>query len=307
MFQKIPDNMRITDTIYSEAERISTEYPFVKSFPFGKSVLGRDLICLKIGKGSPCRIFVGTHHAMEYITSFLLLEFAERFSSALRDDKGVGFFGKNEIREIYENHCMFIIPLLNPDGVDIERGDIKKNDAFYETLLKMNGGKSDFSLWQANAHGVDLNHNYDAGFFKSKNIEHEYGIEGPSPTRFAGELPESEPESAALCALTRSLSENLSLAIALHTQGEEIYWDYNGNGSFRSKLMAECFSALSGYEVSTPEGIASYGGYKDWVISSLKIPAFTIECGKGKNPLPHSDFEAIYEKTEHILLSATAF
>ena len=71
--------------------------------------------------------------------------------------------------------------------------------------------------------------------------------------------------------------------------------------------MAECFAALSGYKVSRPDGIASYGGYKDWVIDSHGIPAFTIECGKGENPLPDSDLESVYKKTEPILLSAAAF
>lgn len=72
-------------------------------------------------------------------------------------------------------------------------------------------------------------------------------------------------------------------------------------------MLAECFSRVSGYSVSKPSGIASYGGYKDWVISKLGIPAFTIECGKGENPLPPCDFDKIYKKVLPILLTAAAF
>ena len=69
-------------------------------------------------------------------------------------------------------------------------------------------------------------------------------------------------------------------------------------------MLAECFANVSGYQVSAPDGIASYGGYKDWVISELNIPAFTIECGYGeKTRCPPSDFYKIYEKVLPILTS----
>lgn len=306
MFYEIPKRADITDYIDDSLKKISQKYKNTKLFSFGKSVLKRDLLCLKIGKGKKSIILVGAHHAMEYMTSFVLLEFAEKFLDAAENGKEMGFFSKEEFLEMYEKKCIYIIPALNPDGIDIERGNIKKG-AMYDALLKMNKGSHDFSHWQANAAGVDLNHNYNAGFDKSKMLEKEYGVSVPGPTRFAGEAPESEPESMALADLTRALKFSLSSVIALHTQGEEIYYDYNGKSSCRSKLMAECFAALSGYKVSRPDGIASYGGYKDWVIDSLGIPAFTIECGKGENPLPDSDLESVYKKTEPILLSAAAF
>ena len=37
--------------------------------------------------------------------------------------------------------------------------------------LKYNQQSDDFSHWQANARGVDLNHNYDSGFYEYKKIE----------------------------------------------------------------------------------------------------------------------------------------
>ena len=71
--------------------------------------------------------------------------------------------------------------------------------------------------------------------------------------------------------------------------------------------LAKIISMGTPYKTAVPEGIASYGGYKDWVISKLGIPAFTRECGKGENPLPPSDFDNIYKKVLPILLTAAAF
>ena len=47
----------------------------------------------------------------------------------------------------------------------------------------MNGGSEDFTRWQANVRGVDLNHNYDAGFDAYKQLEPSLGITGGGPTR----------------------------------------------------------------------------------------------------------------------------
>lgn len=293
-------NTTVTDAVYAASESLSKKYPYIEKAAFGASVRGKALEYIKIGKGEKASLFVGTHHAMEYITSFLLLEFAEVFLSSLENGERIGVFDPSEI---FERRSVYIVPMLNPDGVDIERGNASPT----QELLAMNGGSLDFSNWQANAHGVDLNHNYDAGFYQARELENEYGVRGPGPTRYSGSYPESEPESAALCRLTRSLTHNLRTVLALHTQGEEIYWDYCGSSPRVSLPLAKRFAALSGYKVSSPSGIASFGGFKDYTVSKLGIPSFTIECGMGENPLPHSDFYSIYKKIEMLLFCAASF
>lgn len=66
--------------------------------------------------------------------------------------------------------------------------------------------------------------------------------------------------------------------------------------------MAEKMSQLSGYTVSFPEDIATGGGFKDWLIEELHIPAFTVEVGKGVNPLDISQLVPIYSKIEKMLI-----
>ena len=68
--------------------------------------------------------------------------------------------------------------------------------------------------------------------------------------------------------------------------------------------MAQILASSSGYALSEPEGIASHGGLKDYFIQKYRRPGFTIEVGRGKNPLPPSDAPAIYEKIREMMTLA---
>ena len=68
--------------------------------------------------------------------------------------------------------------------------------------------------------------------------------------------------------------------------------------------MANILASASGYTLDDPDGLASYGGFKDWFIDEFGRPAFTIELGYGENPLPVSDFEPVYSRVEEMLLLA---
>ncbi len=305
MLHYIPKKEHAVHYIYRAMTRIAATYK-VPLVPFGKSHRGHTLLALKLGEGERISLLVGAFHAMEYMTSFLLLEFSENL--LLAKQNGTGYLGKSaeQIAALFKNKTVYIIPLLNPDGVEIERGECRLTKKERDALVKMNGSE-DFTLWQANARGVDLNHNFDAGFDIAKKMEKEYGVLSPCRTRYGGDAPESESESYALADLTRSLKERLSLVLALHTQGEEIYFDYMGRAPDGSASIAAALSSLSGYRIASPRGIASYGGYKDFVIDKLGIPAFTLECGKGENPLPDELFPEIYKKTADALLFSAAF
>ena len=156
----------------------------------------------------------------------------------------------------------------------------------------MSGG--DFSMWQANARGVDLNHNYDSGFLEYKRLEREEGI-GAGPSLYSGEYPESEPETRGTANLIRTLSP--AAVISLHTQGEEIYYQPKDRKMAR---RAERLAGLCGYSVGTPAGTAAYGGLCDYT-GSLGIPSFTLELGKGVNPLSESDVPAIFARVGEAL------
>jgi g-D-glutamyl-meso-diaminopimelate peptidase len=193
--------------------------------------------------------------------------------------------------------------MLNPDGVEYQINGVMEDNILFERLVKMNGGSRDFSCWQANGRGVDLNHNYCVGFSEYKLIEEKEGIYNGAATKYSGNSPESEPETAAVCAFLRR-NDNIRTVISLHTQGEEIFYSSKDSVAHRSNVLAHTFSRISGYKLSRPEGSAAYGGLLDFCIGELKLPAFTIECGKGKNPLPLGDYLSIYADLKELLFIA---
>jgi len=265
-----------------ETEKLKKECA-VEVFSIGKSVRGREISCLSLGSGRKSVLFVGVHHGMERITAALALKFAR--------DIAEGTIWGDETAKVLSKRRIYIIPMLNPDGAEIALGRTDENERYM--LSRMRGG-DELACWQANARGVDLNHNYNAGFDLCREEERRMGIFTAGSTRYGGKYAESEPETHALCDFTRSISTGLRAAVALHTQGEEIYYDYCGKTPEGGEALARIMAEKSGYTLAKPDAIASHGGYKDWVIEQLDIPAFTLECGLGKNPLSPTDFPAIY-------------
>lgn len=262
------------------------KHPHAEIFSIGQSVEGRSLYTVRVGQGPIKVFFCGAHHGSEWITSILLMRFLKEELMA---------------RKLNPDLSVFITPMVNPDGVELSQKGVCNYHPWRREMVRWNGGE-DFTHWQANARGVDLNHNYRAGFYAAKEMEKAAGIFGPSPTRYGGEEPESEPEVRAVADLTRG--EQFSLSIAFHSQGEVIYWDYMGKESPKAEYIAKRLSEVSTYELSKPEGIASYGGYKDWVIDTFGTPSFTVEVGHGENPLPEEQIEEITEKNFPLLWEA---
>ena len=188
-----------------------------------------------------------------------------------------------------------IIPCVNPDGVEISLNGSGSCPRYKKLIDSIT---SDTSRWQADARGVDLNHNFNAGWRGLKKLELSSGITKPCATRYGGTRPFSEPETIALKNLC--LKNRFSHAIAFHSQGREVYCSY-GNTPERSIVLGETFARLAGYKVALPDKTATGGGFKDWLIGYLRTPAITVETGLGENPLPLSDFQPEYKRIRRAL------
>ena len=276
-------------------------YPQLELTTLGESVLGRTIPMITLGEGKKTFIYIGAHHGMEWMTSVLLLRFINEYGEALKDGRRIY---NAHIPYLFKERRIIVIPMLNPDGVSYAIDGIGNNNPLATRLSRMNPAHPDYSHWQANARGVDLNHNYDAGFAEYKQLEQEAGISGGAPTRYSGECPESEPEVGYLCNFMRFNQKNLHAVLTLHTQGEEIYYTSGGEMTERSLPMAKALSRLCGYHLSEPKGPASYGGLTDWCIRSLGLPAFTVECGKGENPLPLGEYFCVYAAMRQLFFEA---
>lgn len=112
--------------------------------------------------------------------------------------------------------------------------------------------------------------------------------------------PLTQPESLALYNFT--LVHEFKLILSYHTQGEVIFWRYlNFNPEGAEKLGKE-FALVSTYALDDEINTNSYAGYRDWFISKYNLPGYTIETGKGQNPIPISQFEKIYNDNLGILV-----
>lgn len=303
---KVPYSVDVVDTnvnydyevLKNDIAGLKERYPFMEVNVAGKSTLGRNLYYIKLGNGPNKVFFNGAHHALEWITTPLLMKFLENFLKAYTKGEKIRGY---DIQDIWNKSTIYIMPMVNPDGVDLVINGLKKDNPYYNDLIKWNNGSTDFSkTWSANIRGVDLNHNYNASWKESKEAEKALGIVGPGPRRYSGEYPESEKESKAVADFTRK--NNFDLTLAYHSQGEVIYWNYKNMATKRMREIAERLAKVSGYKLEEAYGITSYAGYKDWVIEKFKVPSYTIEVGRGVNPLPLSQFDKIYNDNIELLL-----
>ncbi|NLN81816.1 MAG: LysM peptidoglycan-binding domain-containing protein [Clostridiales bacterium] len=305
----VPYGFPVVDTnidyTYEIMERdiagLRARYPFLETGSAGQSSLGRNLYYIRLGRGPNQVFYNGAHHSLEWITSPLLMKFIEDVSAAYAQNRSLGGY---DISEVWDASSIYIVPMVNPDGIELVLNGLSPDNPNYSQLIQWNNGSTDFSdNWQANNRGVDLNHNYNAGWQESKAAEAAAGITGPGPTRYSGPYPESEPEVQAMVAFTRG--HDFRLVLAYHSQGEVIYWNFQNLAPPEALAIGRALANVSGYTLDEAVGIASYAGYKDWFIQDFRRPGYTVEVGRGTNPLPISQFDTIYADNLPLLLLAS--
>ena len=298
-FEVVPTGIHWCSALLALVVRgLSARYPFLRSGSIGKSVLGRPLWSLEIGGGENRVLYNAAHHANEWITTPLLLKFLEQLCIAYAS--GGSLFG-TPAGELLDYVRLSLIPCLNPDGIDLVTGELSSGPAWEQARsLALSYPRYPFPEgWKANIRGVDLNLQYPAGWERAREIKFAQGSVSPAPADFVGSAPLSAPESRALYDWTYRFDP--SLVLAYHSQGEVIYWKYLDYQPENSLPIARLFGEVSGYAVEETPYASGFAGYKDWFIQDFNRPGYTIEVGRGVNPLPLTDFDAIYRRNEGIL------
>ena len=280
-------------------EGLSARYPFLTVRNVGETAYGRKLPQIALGLGPRRVLYNASHHANEWITTPLLLKFLETYARAVSENGTMFGFSA---QALYQRTTLHLVPMVNPDGVDLVTGALRPGDPGYDearTLAEAYPGIPFPAGWKANLRGVDLNLNYPARWEQAREIKFAQGYTRPGPRDYVGPEPLSEPESEAMVRLTALIEPGLTLSY--HTQGNVIYWKFLNLEPAGARELGERFAAVSGYTLEDVPFASGFAGYKDWFILTRDRPGYTVEVGTGENPLPLDQFDEIYAQNLGIL------
>ena len=283
-------------------EKLTQTYPFLRSELLTTTAFGRPIRTLVVGEGDRRVIYSAAHHANEWITTPVLLKFVEELAEAIQNDGTV--YGV-KARNIAKAATIYLVPMVDPDGVDLVTGAIEQGTLQYETAQGLADNYPNIPFpdgWKANLLGVDLNLQYPAGWLQAREIKFSQGYTKPGPRDYVGRAPLNQRESIALAGFTEDIDP--ALVLAYHTQGKVIYWQFRDYEVPGARELAEEFARLSGYALEDTPYESSFAGYKDWFIQNFRRPGYTIEVGSGTNPLPIEQFDEIYRDNLGILVTA---
>ena len=288
------------DVLKNDLKNLNNLYPFFKINSIGKSTLGEDILFIKLGKGKK-KLFINcSHHANEWLTSLVIMMFVEKYLF-LYKTKQI-YKGYNST-ELWENVSLYIVPMVNPDGVDLclRSNKIIKNNLYKEVWKKYSKNLED---WKSNIRGVDLNLNYPAGWNQAVINKSKKGVVKSGPRDYPGPNALSEIETKNMVNFTELIK--FDMTISLHSQGKEIYWNYLNYKIKKAFEIGKKFERISGYTLTKPSFYSSFAGYKDWFIEQYRKPGFTIEIGKGEEgkSLKLQNALEIYNEVEEIFFCA---
>lgn len=287
---------QMCEDVYALAER----YPeLISVFTAGWSVEGRPLLCFDLGKGKREVIVIASMHACENITTNAIMYIADQYCQGYEHN---GSYNGLSYREILDNVRFRIMPMSNPDGVNLAQNGLDAVSARRrEGILGMGWGKnSSFVSWKSNIRGVDLNGNF----------RHRWGIKDEVVTAgdagWCGPKPMSEPETLAMQSLLDG--SDYYMFISLHIRGEVVYWidtdtTYLYDTHYRT---AKRFARAFGYELLGPEDVSNRGGY---IVNTARVETgkfcATFElCPYKKDPYPAWMFPDVIDNVYAMLLIA---
>jgi carboxypeptidase T len=254
----------------SDLRILERDHPGLASVrEIGESLEKRKLVALKISdnaaadEGEPAVLFIGCHHAREWISVEIPFEFGRYLLEHYDNDP--------QIRELVDASEIWILPIANPDGLEY-------SIHVYRYWRKNRRANADGTF------GVDINRNYGYAWGYDNAGSSGY----PGSDVFRGTAPFSEPETAAIRALF--LGHDFRALVSFHSYGQNILfpWGYTLESSPSddelgtvAAAMADLMAEFQG--TSYTHGQASRllyltnGDTADWAYGVRGAPSYTVE------------------------------
>ncbi|PKL46362.1 MAG: hypothetical protein CVV42_16740 [Candidatus Riflebacteria bacterium HGW-Riflebacteria-2] len=226
----------------------------------GKSHEDRDIWALKISDNpnknepEPAALIMGAHHAREWPSIEVPMATAKLLLTE--------YASNEEIKTLVDNREVWIVPMVNPDGVVFSMEKSK----YWRKNRRNNGG----------SYGVDPNRNYG----------YQWGVSGssssPSSDTYKGPAPFSEPETQTMKKLVER--EKFQGSISFHTYSELILYPfsyaYNVDNPDRKVFvqMANDMARFNKYSVKNSADLyPAAGECDDFMYGENKMLSFTFE------------------------------
>ena len=294
-----------------------TIYPDIMSYAsLGTTYEGRDLWMVKLSdnveenEDEPGVLLMGAHHGNEKpgyeSLIFFINHMLENYVKENTDDDGDGQMNEDIIdgvdndddglvdedpsedraREVIDNTEIFIIPMVNPDGVEYKSG---QNDGWRKNRAPKEGQT-------AGSIGVDLNRNYGfkwelydifpAAYFDAY-------MSDPTSWNYRGEGPFSEQETTAVKNFVES--EDIKISISYHSYGEFITYPWthtSGITPHEAQYVSigtgitdiNGYYLYSGSSTIIPWPGGTIGTSENWLYGEQNIMSFVIELCETRAP-----------------------
>lgn len=259
-YPEVEQEMMEMENLYPELAKLEI---------IGQSHERRNIYALKISDNPQINeneaeiLFLGCHHAREWISVEVPLYLARYFLDNYQTDSG--------IRELIDSSEIWFVPLVNPDGLEYS--------IYFYRYWRKNRRNNDNG-----SYGVDLNRNYSFKWGCDS-----LGSSGdPDSFTYRGPGPFSEPESQAVQSLVDSRDFQALISYHNYTQVILFPWGYTNRRAPEYNLllslageMSRLMESVNGriYEFGQ-SSIASYlvnGSTTDWAYGQYGIPSFTFE------------------------------
>ncbi|MFO7676778.1 MAG: M14 family zinc carboxypeptidase [Thermoplasmatota archaeon] len=264
------------DEIYSEMYNAEYSYPTIckvvdltTEYNVAPTYENRHIYAVKISSNvnsdedKPTALLVSCHHAREIVTPVIALYAIEQLTTNYGADP--------LITSLVNEYEIWISPVWNPDG--------------YEYVFNVN------NMWRKNrqyfpqygSYGVDLNRNYDFGWYGSCS-----GSTSPTSETYKGPSPSSEAETQTM--IPFSNDRYFAKVIDYHSYGREVLYGYHPSCHnhpfhpfFKDEAIAQSYAA--GYNGNVRTASAE-GEHYQWQIANNGTYANLMET--------HTTFQPSY-------------